>query len=186
MGREWFPLHPYVETYEQAAAIVYFDRQGWGPEDLHELDRPVGELLLLALVASPYDDGGGWRAPLLEACEAYVPRALLRRIPDGGWCPQELHTRLDGTPYVAAGEFAGWVWGDTGTPFLDMEGDYDGQIELPWSLGNAEALRELWRHASEIKARCRELGLWLEGDPPGRLGLLLGALQSAHEERRTA
>jgi hypothetical protein len=108
---ELFPVFE-VEEYEQLIYAIPFVPNGWSYDRLHDLDLPLGELLLFAFCAQPYADGGDTRVALLDAAEAHVPCELLLEIPSGGFTPAELHQRLDGTPYAAAADFADWLWAD--------------------------------------------------------------------------
>jgi hypothetical protein len=170
---ELFPVLE-VEEYEQVVYAIPFLRDGWSYDRLHELDMSVGRLLFLVLCAQPVAGGLDSRIPLLEAVAAHVPHALVADLPDGGLDPGELHERLDGTPYAAAAEFADWLWGDTGTVFLD----YDDEIEIVDADWTPEVVAELaaqWRRASALLDGVDALAAWLEADPPARFARLLDA-----------
>jgi hypothetical protein len=132
----------------------------------------AGELLLSTLCAPAYDDGA--RLVLLDAAEQHVSRMLLAAIPDGGLTPTDLHARLDRTPYIAAAEFADWLWGQTETLFLDADDDVD--VDVEWTCENVDLLAEQWHRAEEILDRIAALTRWLEADLPTRFARLVDAV----------
>ena len=144
----------------------------WNYERHHDLDLHPGELLLATLCAPAYDDGA--RLALLDAAEQHVTRALLTVIPEGGFTPADLHARLDGTPYVAAAEFADWQWGQTETIFLDADDEVDVYVE--WTRENVAVLAEQWERAEEILDRITALTRWIESDLPAHFARLVDAV----------
>jgi hypothetical protein len=169
---EFVPVYE-VDDYEQVVLGIPFIRNAWTLDRLHELDMPVGQLLLLALCAQPYA-GMDTRIPLLDAVAGVVAPTILADLPADGFAPDELHTRLDGTPYAAAGEFAAWVWGESGSVFLDL----DDEIEVSDADWTPEVIAELtaqWRVAGAILDRIDALAAWLEANPPARFARLLDA-----------
>ncbi|MCC6175642.1 MAG: hypothetical protein IT305_10095 [Chloroflexi bacterium] len=171
VGAELFPVYE-VEEYEQIVGGVPFIRNGWSYERHHDLDLHPGELLLSALCAPAYDDGA--RLALLDAAEQHVTRVLLAAIPEGGFTPTDLHARLDGTPYVAAAEFADWHWGQTETIFLDADDEID--VDVEWTHENVSVLAEQWQRAEEILDRITALTSWIEADLPTRFARLVDAV----------
>lgn len=171
VGAELFPVYE-AEEYEQVVGGIAFVRNGWSYERWHDFDLQAGELLLSTLCAPAYDDGA--RLALLDAAEQHVPRAFLAAIPEGGLAPAELHARLDGTPYVAAAEFADWQWGQTETIFLDADDEID--VDVEWTRENVDTLVEHWRRAEEILDRITALTGWLEADLPARFVRLVDAV----------
>lgn len=170
---EYFPCYE-AEEYEQVVCGIPFVRNGWSYDRFHELDVRPGELLLFALCAQPYLSGDDTRVALLDAGEAHVPRELLAEIPPDGFAPAELHERLDGTPHAAAADYADWLWGETGTVFLD----FDEEIvvsDADWTRENILELAEQWRRATAVLDRIGELATWLEADLPARFARLLDA-----------
>jgi hypothetical protein len=168
-----FPCYE-PEEYDQVACGVPFSRNGWSYDRFHELDLPPGELLLFALCEQPYLADHGSRVALLDAAAAHVPRDVLAGLPAEGIEPQALHERLDGTPFAAAAEFADWLWGQTGTVFLDV----DDETEVTDAEWTPEIVRELaaqWRRASATLDRIGRLERWIERDPPDRFARLLDA-----------
>ena len=138
----FFPVYE-LDEYDQVATGIPFVREGWSYERFHDLDLPPGQLLLLCLCAHPYGPDSANRVPLLEACEAHVPRSLLEAIPTEGLSPDRLRERLEGTAFVGAVDFADWVWGETGTAFLDLDDEaevWDGD----WTPETVEELAGQW------------------------------------------
>lgn len=168
-----FPVYE-LDDYEQVAWGIPFIREGWSYDRLHELEMPPGRLLLFALCAQPVAAGMDSRVPLLDAAEAHAPRALLLDIPAGGLEPAELHERLDGTPYAAAADFADWLWGDTGSVFLDLDDDVEVS-DADWTPAIVEELAGQWQAAAALLERIDALAAWLEADPPAHFARLLDA-----------
>jgi hypothetical protein len=161
------------DPYDFVTRGIPFQRLGWGEEDYHELDRRDGHRLLFALCRQPYDDAGAHLA-LLESLEPLVPLDTLLRLPLGGLPAETIHARLDGGRFTAAAEFADWIWGATGTAFLD----YDDTVEIydaDWTRGIVDELVAQWRRADAMLRRIDDLAGWLETDPPARFGELLDA-----------
>jgi hypothetical protein len=171
VNAELFPIYE-VEEYDQVVGGIAFLRNGWSYERWHDFDLQAGELLLSTLCAPAYDDGA--RLALLDAAEQHVSRGLLAAIPKGGLTPDDLHARLDGTPYVAAAEFADWQWGQTETIFLDADDEID--VDVEWTRENVDTLVEQWRRAEEILDRITALTRWLEADLPTRFARLVDAV----------
>lgn len=169
----YFPVYE-VDEYEQVLAGVPFVRNGWSYDRFHDLDLRAGELLLFTLCAQPYDAGTDTRVALLDAAEVHVPRELLLEIPAGGFTPAELHARLDDTPYAGAALYADWLWGETGTVFLDVD-DETEVFDAEWSTETVEELAGHWRQARSILDRIGELTTWLEADSASRFRHLLAA-----------
>ncbi len=165
----FFPVYE-AEEYDQVAWAIPFVRLGWSYEDFHDLERRLGELLLLALCEAPTDI----RVALLDWAEAYVPSPVLARIPSEGLHRDDLHVQFDGTSCSAVAEFADWLWGETGTAFLDM----DDEIEVTdagWTRANVLDLATQWREAQGILDRIESLVTWLEADPAARFAQLVDA-----------
>ena len=170
---ELFPVYE-LEEYDQVAWGIPFIREGWSYDRLHELEMPPGRLLLFALCAQPVVGGMDSRVPLLDAAERYVPRALLLDLPAGGLEPAELHERLNGTAYAAAAEFADWLWGETGTVFLDLDDEVEVS-DADWTREIVDELARQWRIATVLLDRIDALATWLEADPPAHFARLLDA-----------
>ena len=170
---ELFPVYE-CEEYAQVAAGIPFVREGWSYERFHHLEHDTGDLLLLALCAHPYADDGDARTALLDLAGTRVPRALLARIPPGGLTPAELHARLDGGPYAALGSYADWLWGETGSAFLDLDDEMVVE-DAEWTRENVALLAEQWRRAEAILDGIAALARWLAGEPAARFARLLAA-----------
>ena len=149
-------------------------RNGWSYERFHELDLPAGELLLFSLCEPPYLADQGSRTALLDAAAARVPRELLAELPEEGIHPADLHQRLDGTPFAAAAAFADWLWGETGTAFLDID-DETVVSDADWTHEVVRELAEQWQRARAILDHISALERWLERDPPAHFAQLLDA-----------
>ena len=166
-----FPCYE-LDEYEQVVCGIPFVRNAWDDERLHDLDLPAGELLLLALCMQPYELDS--RVTLLDACEPFVGRDLLLRIPEEGIHPRDLHARLDGTPFKPAAAFADWVWGDTGTAFLDLTDDME-VADADWTRENVDELARQWTVAEALLDRVSAFCTWLEADPAARFERLVAA-----------
>lgn len=134
---------------------------------------PLGELLLFVLCAYPYD-GDGLRLPALDAAEARIPRETLRDVPPGGFTPADLRERLSETPYAGAIDFADWLWGQTGTVFLDVDEEVE-IVDAEWTAEIVQYLAAQWQRARAILDRIGHLTAWLEADPPNHFARLLDA-----------
>jgi hypothetical protein len=176
-GDRYFPLHDWALMeygYEELVGIVPLIVQGIDWEDYHEVPeswRP-GYQLLFALTVNPfemYDDGA--RVPLLEACAAVVPQALVERIPAKGYAPEVLRQLLDGTELSGAADAADWLCSNTDTIFLDWPSDADHDVH--WDPETIRELTEEWKQAELIMGRVHALAEWLEVDLPQRFGELL-------------
>jgi hypothetical protein len=184
---ELFPLWE-GDAYEHVAFEVPVLRFGWSFDRYHEPVGSPGEALLLALCAPPFLVGAGARLAILDAAEALVGRELVAEVPEGGLEPEELHVRVDGTPYEGAGLFADWLWGQTDAVFLDADDEVEVSIE--WTRENVDELARQWRRAQALLDRVAELTRWLEADPAHRFARLLDAAlgRDAHatylQERR--
>jgi hypothetical protein len=177
-----FPVYE-LDEYEQVLCGIPFARNGWSYDRFHDLDLAPGELLLFALCAQPFEADFDSRVPLLDAAAAHIPRELVAEIPADGFTPAELHARLDETPYAAAAAFADWLWGCTGTAFLDL----DDEIEVSdadWTRETVALLAAQWEQARAILDRIGALARWLEEDPPGHFARLLDAAfgRDPHQE----
>ena len=169
----YFPVYD-ADEYDHVVCGIPFVRNAWSYERFHDLTNlSVGEMLLFALCAQPYEGGHDSRVSLLDAVQAHVPRTLLADVPTGGLTPAELHERLDGTPYAAAADYAEWLWGDTGSVFLDV--DDEVVVDVDWTRENVLELAQEWEAATGVLDRSTELAGWLEADPAPRFEKLLDA-----------
>jgi hypothetical protein len=93
-------------------------------------------------------------------------------IPADGFTPTELHAQLDDTPYAAAAAFADWLWGCTGTVFLD----FDDEVEVSdadWTRETVALLAAQWAEARAILDDIDTLARWLAEDPLKHFSRLL-------------
>lgn len=175
----YFPVYEMGE-YAEVLAGVPFVRAGWTDERAHELDDlRRGEWMLLALCLGADGPGGLARYDAL-AHEAGVRAVDLARLPPEGVDRQMLHARLDGTPWVAAAEFADWLASDTGTCFLDFTDELDVLDDDKWDPAYLADLAAQWRRAEGIRGRIDELCARLEGAPAARFAALVAATLEPH------
>jgi hypothetical protein len=169
---ELFPIYE-AEEYEQIVCCIPFVRFGWSYDSFHDLERPPGHLLLMVLCAQPYSDELDARVPLLEAAANLgVGPESLAELRDCGVAPDELHKRLDGTPFQAAADFADWAWGQTGSAFLDL--DDETEIgEVAWTPESVHDLAEQWHQTQAILERIDRLAAWLAAEPGPRFAALV-------------
>jgi hypothetical protein len=184
LGETRFPIDDFAlweageATHDALLAGIPFARHGWCYDDLHDAPgshRP-GFALLRALAADP-DDGVGiaGRGALLDHLGARgIPHHLLAPLADWGLSAATLETRLAGTRFAAAADFARWIAQDTGLAFLDYADD-DGLGEAPWSRRHVAILAEQWPRARALLDAVEALAAWLESDPPAHFAQLLGA-----------
>ncbi len=164
-----FPLYE-GDEYDQLVWRIPFLRLGWNLEDYHDLQRRQGELLLLTLCQAPIDV----RVPLLEWARTFIPLDVLRQIPDGGFPLDVLHAAFDATSCVAVADFAAWLWGETGSVFLDVDDEIE-VVDAEWTRDNVVELTAQWRHAEALLDRVEALADWLEADPATHFRLLVEA-----------
>ncbi|MGD9889891.1 MAG: hypothetical protein AB7R89_01260 [Dehalococcoidia bacterium] len=177
-----FPVYE-LDEYEQVLCGIPFIRHGWSLDRFHDLDLAPGELLLFALCAQPFAAGFDSRVPLLDAAAAHVPRQLVAEIPADGFTPAELHAQLDDTPYAATAAFADWLWGATGTAFLDLDDEVEVS-DADWTRETVALLAAQWEQARAILDRIDALARWLEDDPLTHFSRLLDAAlgRDPHQE----
>lgn len=165
----FFPLYE-CDEYDQLVWRIPFLRLGWSLEDYHDLERRQGELLLLTLCRAPVDA----RVPLLEWARTCVSHNLLRQIPEGGFPLDEVHVAFDDTSCSAVADFAAWLWGETGSVFLDVDDEIE-VVDAEWTRENVLELTHQWRQAEALLDRVEALAEWLEADPVARFHLLVEA-----------
>lgn len=185
VGERRFPVDDFVQwddeaaTYDALLAGIPFARYGWSYDDLHAepgAQRP-GHNLLRALAADPDDGLGGiaGRGALLDHLARTIPADLLAPLAEGGRTANSLRSRLGGTRFAPAADFARWLVGETGLVCLDYHDDDGGGDEAPWSRHNVALLTAQWPHARALLARVDALATWLEADPTARFAALLVA-----------
>ena len=185
VGERRFPVDDFVlwddeaATYDALLEGIPFARYGWSYDDLHaepDEQRP-GHNLLRALTADPDDGLGGiaGRGALLDHLARTIPSGLLAPLAAGGRTANSLRSRLGGTRFAPAADFARWIVGDTGLICLDYNDDGGGGGEAPWSRHNVALLTAQWPHARALLARVNALVTWLETAAPARFAALLVA-----------
>ncbi len=164
---------------------------GFSYESWHGFtDFRNGYILLLSLIECPWDEDPfgtdsedeedgmqGGRVPIIEVVGQLVGEGLARLIPDKGWSAEELHAMTDGTEFEGCGEFADWVFGNTGCAILDTQGEYsETGHQIDWSPEEVEGLTDDWNKSSEIFDKIHRLALLLEQDLEGNFRKLMALL----------
>lgn len=168
-----FPVYD-LDRYAELLEGVPYYRDGWADESRDAFDLPVGDLLMLAVAADPYDDGH--RIALYEHLAALgIPPALLRELPPGGVAPESLAARFAGTRWEAVAHYAAWVHASTGTLFLDLTPD-DPPCPVAWTRENMNDLAEQARAAEGMLRAIHELSTWLGAEPVARCAALVAAV----------
>ena len=136
-----------------------------------------------------YKECQGMRQAWLESAADLIPAETLRRIPEGGIPLKLLEEAVRGTPMEAAQLAGRWVWGMTGTFFLDefFPEEFNGYSDL-WEDENIEYGTQEWQKAKAILHRVEQLTTWLEENLPERFGqmldLILERLEGVPENSR--
>lgn len=176
----YFPLHPgvidEVEGYSEITYHIPVIVMGMSDDDYHEIPHSYrsGFVLMTYLLADLYDEAGGTRVPLAEACLQHVSAEIVNRVPQGGLEPGVAHRLLDGSPYEAVAAWADMLTAATGNPFLDISSEDLGYYQQPtWDRETVEDLTQRWREAEAVQERLSRLAEWLEEDPPARFGEML-------------
>ena len=142
-----------TETYYDLVCHLPLIPLGFGYQDYDNLIEGgyPGYRLMTYIFRQPYDDQGA-RVALGEACAQDVPAELLKRIPEPGFTPEEMHNLLDCTPYKALA-----MWGDaislnTGNELLDTDEGMMYNSELPeWSRENVDYFTRKWQEAEKYQ-----------------------------------
>ncbi len=181
-----------LEHYGNVADGVPIPRLGPTDYEYHQVDahRP-GALLLRALIEDPYmeldtayleelteeerGEYSGVRVTVLELCEEHVPRELLEPLARSGLSEEQLHERLDGTPWEAAAWYADYLSKTTGCVCYDTSAE-DDDPDPPWSAEVLVELAEQWRRSQMWEEELGRLFERLEEDPPARFWELLRAV----------
>lgn len=206
-GEKYFPINEFEEI-EYLLWGPQYQHMGWTYDDFHQVDQWQPHFqMLLTLVESPYDwqdrlaDGdyvspgeagfsverdvlrprnvSGTRLVLMEELEPVVGKDLLRRLPPP-MTPEQLHKRLDGTPYAAAAEFADWTWGQTGTAFLDMDPEVEDGEDQVWDEATIQMLTQHWQRTKQILDRIDALSAQLKANPKEHFAALIAAASKPH------
>ncbi|MDD5511521.1 MAG: hypothetical protein PHI12_12035 [Dehalococcoidales bacterium] len=127
----------------------------------------------------------GPRIVLLEKVSGLVGRAIVERIPEFGWTPEEIHKLVDGTKYADLAAFADWALGKTGCRVLDKNYEHCSYVEgesepiFKWSQYNIESLAREWPRAKAILDHIDNITDWVEKNTVTNFGELVNFL-SAH------
>jgi hypothetical protein len=154
-----------------------------------------GYILLLSLVECPWDEDPlgmeldeevyevpGGRVPILEAVGELVGEGLPRLIPDKGWSAADLHTMTDGTEFEGIGEFADWVFSNTGCYHLDAQGEsLDTGESIDWSPEQVDEMTDDWKASCEILDKIHRVALLLEQDSERTFRKLMALLLDKHD-----
>ena len=182
-SEKFFPLNEdaYSEdfTISDLLNTIPLQPMGFSYESYHSFtDFRDGYILALSLLESPWDedplgmdlgeeeDGeSGGRIPILERVGELVGEGLARLIKAGGWSAVDLHALVNDTEFEALGNFADWVFSNTGLYHLDVQGaslEMGEQIE--WSPEEVEAMTNDWHQSCEILDNIDQLAVLLEND----------------------
>lgn len=169
---------------------------GFSYESYHGfMDFRDGYILALSLLECPWDEdplgldfdseedeGEGGRIPILERVGELVGEGLPRLIPRGGWNAEDLHKLVDGTEFEGLGEFADWVWGNTGCYHLDAQGESRETGEhFEWEPGTVEDMTSDWKASCEILDKIHKVALLLEDDMERTFRKLMALLLDRQE-----
>lgn len=97
-------------------------------------------------------------------------------IPTGQRDPAALDRALADTPYAATGDLARWLYGETGSCFLDATWEMQVLDNDDWTPGFIADLTAQWREAEALMARVDALATLLEADPDAHFAALLRAI----------
>lgn len=185
----YFPLPHYlqwdeVEEYGELTSYIPLIPLGFSYEDYAELiqNGSLGARLMTFFLRHPYGEQGE-RISLGESCQEEVEVELLRRIPEEGFTPEELHRLLDGTPYQNLA-----VWGDlinlsTGNDFLDTDEEMMSYSALPeWSRENVDYFTRAWAEAETLRQGPFEMMERFEKEPESYLKEILDFIEKRKEE----
>ena len=197
--REYEYEHEEGGPYSLIREGIPFELMGFNWDELHAMwdqtRNGLSALALLPAVPDEYQAGydheecQGMRQAWLESAADLIPAETLRRIPEGGIPLERLEEVVRGTPMEAAQLAGRWVWGMTGTFFLDefFPEEFNGYSDL-WEDENIEYGTQEWQKAKAILHRVEQLTTWLEEDLPERFGqmldLILERLEGVPENSR--
>ncbi len=171
---DYFPLQP-CEEYAELVDEVPFYRFGFTYDEVEAWDGRTGHLLLMIAVL------GGAMPGLAAHCdclreEAHVTDETLALIPADQRDPAALDAALVGTPYAATADLARWLYGDTGSCFLDATWEMQVIDNEGWTPGIVATLTAQWRAAEALMGRVDALATLLETDPDAHFAALLRAV----------
>jgi len=169
---------------------------GFSYESYHSFrDFRKGYVLLLSLVGCPWDEDPlgmemdeevygvpGGRVPILETVGELVGEGLPRLIPDKGWSAEDLHRMTDDTEFKGIGEFADWVFSNTGYYHLDAQGEsLETGESIDWSPETVSQMAEDWKASCEILDKIHRVALLLEQDSERTFRKLMALLLDNHD-----
>ena len=196
---DWRQEEPEVE-YEEGGPYsllregIPFELMGFTWDERHAMwNQTRNGLSALALLPAvphdeadasyEYDEFQGLRQTWLESAADVIPTGTLRRIPEGGITLERLEKAVKGTHLEAAHLAGRWIYGMTGTFFLDesFPEEFNGYSDL-WDDEIIEYGTQEWQKAKEILDRVEQLTTWLEEDLPERFGQMLDLILERLEE----
>lgn len=173
-AEEYFPIC-LCEEYAEIVGEVPFYRFGLAYDEVEAWDGRTGHLLLMIVVLGGAMPGLAAHCDFLRE-EAHVTDETLALIPADQRDPATLDAALVGTPYAATGDLARWLYGDTGSCFLDATWDVQVIDNEDWTPGIVASLTAQWREAEALMGRVDALATLLEADPDAHFAALLRAV----------
>ena len=171
--RSYFPLWANFadgdsEEYHELVKWIPVVTRSMSWDDYHDFAdgswRP-GYMLAVYLVENPWQDSGGARIALAEACQEYVPREIIKSA--GEEIKLGLaHKLLDRTRFEAIATVGDILHYATGNCFYDNDQEqvYQGGSDLEWNRENVEVLKLAWIESEDIQEKLDKFYAWLEGD----------------------
>lgn len=151
-----------------------FYRFGLTYDEVETWDGRTGHLLLMIAVLGDTMPGLAAHCDVLRE-EMGIADETLALIPADQRDPTALDAALAGTPYAATGDLARWLYGDTGSCFLDATWEMQVLDNEDWTPGLIAALTTQWRAAEALMARVDALATLLEAAPDAHFAALLRA-----------
>ena len=120
----------------------------------------------------------------LESAANTIPEETLQRIPEGGIPLERLEEAVRGTEMEAAHLTGQWIWGRTGSIFLDefLPEEFDFNYHDDWDMETIEYASREWEKAKRIAEPASRLAGWLEEDLPARFKQMLDLVLERLEE----
>ncbi len=171
---DYFPLQP-CEEYAEIVGEVPIYRFGLTYDEVEAWDGRTGHLLLVIAVLGGAMPGLAAHCDFLRE-EAHVTDETLALILADQREPAALDAALVGTPYAATGDLARWLYGDTGSCFLDATWEMQVIDNEDWTPGIVATLTAQWRAAETLMGRVDALATLLEADSDAHFAALLRAV----------